>query len=243
MFAGLRPLVAAEGGTDTTRLSREHRLFSPLPGLTAIAGGKYTTYRVMARDAVDAAAADLGSTAPSTTDRVPLVGAVEAAHEEDPLRLRHGGCADEVLDPRRGQRRACRPAGRRRRVHRRRGGARRHASGRARPRRHPFPAHPGLDRDGRPRPRRGGGDRAPRRARAGVVRRAHGRGARPLREAARRRSGGGGCAGRRSGRGRPIARSWRPRPGRPGRRRAAAGDLRRIARVGDRRRRSAACGR
>ena len=97
VFAGLRPLVAAEGGTDTTRLSREHRLFSPLPGLTAIAGGKYTTYRVMARDAVDTAAADLGSTAPSTTDRVPLVGAVEAAHEEDPLRLRHGGCADEVL--------------------------------------------------------------------------------------------------------------------------------------------------
>ncbi len=97
VFAGLRPLVAAEGGTDTTRLSREHRLFSPLPGLTAIAGGKYTTYRVMARDAVDTAAADLGSTAPSTTDRVPLVGAVEAAREEDPLRLRHGDCADEVL--------------------------------------------------------------------------------------------------------------------------------------------------
>ena len=97
VFAGLRPLVAAEGGADTTRLSREHRLFSPLPGLTAIAGGKYTTYRVMARDAVDRAAADLGSTAPSTTDRVSLVGDVEPAHEEDPLRLRHGGCADEVL--------------------------------------------------------------------------------------------------------------------------------------------------
>ena len=44
VFAGIRPLVAAESGTDTTRLSREHRLFSPLPGLTAIAGGKYTTY-------------------------------------------------------------------------------------------------------------------------------------------------------------------------------------------------------
>ena len=38
VFAGLRPLVAAEGEADTTRLSREHRLFSPLPGLTAIAG-------------------------------------------------------------------------------------------------------------------------------------------------------------------------------------------------------------
>ena len=62
VFAGLRPLVAAEGASDTTRLSREHRLLSPAPGLTAIAGGKYTTYRVMARDAVDAAARDLGST-------------------------------------------------------------------------------------------------------------------------------------------------------------------------------------
>ena len=38
VFAGLRPLVAADGTADTTRLSREHRLFSPLPGLTAIAG-------------------------------------------------------------------------------------------------------------------------------------------------------------------------------------------------------------
>ena len=54
VFAGLRPLVAADEGVDTTTLSREHRLFWPAPGLTAIAGGKYTTYRVMARDAVDA---------------------------------------------------------------------------------------------------------------------------------------------------------------------------------------------
>ena len=97
VLAGLRPLVAAEGATDTTRLSREHRLFSPVPGLTAIAGGKYTTYRVMARDAVDAAARDLGSTNPSTTDRLPLLGAAAPAGDEDRIRLRHGGCADEVL--------------------------------------------------------------------------------------------------------------------------------------------------
>ncbi len=97
VLAGLRPLVAAEGATDTTRLSREHRLFSPVPGLTAIAGGKYTTYRVMARDAVDAAARDLGSTNPSTTDRLPLLGAAAPADDEDRIRLRHGGCADEVL--------------------------------------------------------------------------------------------------------------------------------------------------
>ena len=96
VFAGLRPLVAAEGAADTTRLSREHRLFSPVPGLTAIAGGKYTTYRVMARDAVDAAARDLGSTTPSTTDRLPLLGAAPPGDGQDPLRLRHGDCASEV---------------------------------------------------------------------------------------------------------------------------------------------------
>jgi glycerol-3-phosphate dehydrogenase len=87
IYAGLRPLVAAEGAASTTRLSREHRLFAPLPGLTAIAGGKYTTYRVMARDAVDAAARDLGAVAPSRSHEVPLVdaaGEVDALAASDP---------------------------------------------------------------------------------------------------------------------------------------------------------------
>jgi len=104
VFAGLRPLVGAEGAADTTRLSRRHRLFQPLPGLTAIAGGKYTTYRVMARDAVDAAVP--GAPA-SPTDRLPLLGAggdvtsdappgVDAAQVQR-LIQRHGSCAGEVL--------------------------------------------------------------------------------------------------------------------------------------------------
>ena len=97
VFAGLRPLVSAEGTADTTQLSREHRLFSPAPGLTAIAGGKYTTYRVMARDAVDAASRDLGATVPSTTDWLPLVGATPRTDQQNPLRSRHGACADEVV--------------------------------------------------------------------------------------------------------------------------------------------------
>jgi glycerol-3-phosphate dehydrogenase len=87
IYAGLRPLVAAEGAASTTRLSREHRLFAPLPGLGAIAGGKYTTYRVMARDAVDAAARDLGAVAPSRTHEVPLLdagGEVDALAASDP---------------------------------------------------------------------------------------------------------------------------------------------------------------
>ena len=96
VFAGLRPLVASTGAVDTTRLSRVHRLFSPLPGVTAIAGGKYTTYRVMARDAVDLAARDLGHFDPSKTDQVALLGAGSSQAGSDPLRMRHGACADEI---------------------------------------------------------------------------------------------------------------------------------------------------
>ena len=96
VFAGLRPLVAAGGAADTTRLSREHRLFSPLPGLTAIAGGKYTTYRVMARDAVDAAFPGPRLCGPVGNDG-SLLGAETSSESSDPIRLRHGGCAEEVL--------------------------------------------------------------------------------------------------------------------------------------------------
>lgn len=75
VFAGLRPLVAGNTG-DTTRLSREHTIDSATPGLTSIAGGKFTTYRVMARDLIDAVAADLGpGVLPSRTHDVPLLGA------------------------------------------------------------------------------------------------------------------------------------------------------------------------
>jgi glycerol-3-phosphate dehydrogenase len=108
VFAGLRPLVAA-GGSDTARLSRRHRLISPLPGLTAILGGKYTTYRLMARDTVDLAARDLGGDLPaSRTHELPLIGAAGGAatmleprsgigrQQLDLLLARHGACADEV---------------------------------------------------------------------------------------------------------------------------------------------------
>src|SRR5258708_2498755 len=48
VFAGLRPLGAASSGdADTTQLSREHSIETPVPGLSVIACGKYTTYRVM----------------------------------------------------------------------------------------------------------------------------------------------------------------------------------------------------
>jgi glycerol-3-phosphate dehydrogenase len=75
VYAGLRPLLAGESDL-TSKLSREHTVAHPVPGLVMIAGGKYTTYRVMAKDAVDAVAHGLDDkVAPSCTDVIPLAGA------------------------------------------------------------------------------------------------------------------------------------------------------------------------
>ncbi|SDE25782.1 glycerol-3-phosphate dehydrogenase [Blastococcus fimeti] len=74
VYAGLRPLLAGESD-ETSRLSREHAVVTPVPGLVLVAGGKYTTYRVMAEDAVDAAVEGLPGVPPSRTAHLPLVGA------------------------------------------------------------------------------------------------------------------------------------------------------------------------
>lgn len=113
VIAGLRPLVDA-GADDTTRLSREHTVTTPVPGLTLIAGGKYTTYRIMARDVVDVVTKDLGVKVASSTHRIPLLGAEDrtAAGGErqewargrqldqsgvDRLVFRYGALATEVM--------------------------------------------------------------------------------------------------------------------------------------------------
>ena len=76
VFTGLRPLVAPQSASESTKISREHAIQTLAPGLSAIAGGKYTTYRVMAADLVDAAVADLPASTPSScTDTTPLIGA------------------------------------------------------------------------------------------------------------------------------------------------------------------------
>ncbi|GAB2912314.1 glycerol-3-phosphate dehydrogenase/oxidase [Rhodococcus aerolatus] len=75
VYAGLRPLLAGES-EESSKLSREHAVARVAPGLVAIAGGKYTTYRVMGADAVDEAVADIPSrVAESVTEKVPLLGA------------------------------------------------------------------------------------------------------------------------------------------------------------------------
>ncbi len=116
VYAGLRPLLAGES-EDTSALSREHAVARVVPGLISIAGGKYTTYRVMAADAVDAGAEDLPKLVPSScTDQVPLLGAegyfamrnqldsLAAEFGLHPYRIRHvldryGSMIRDVLEP------------------------------------------------------------------------------------------------------------------------------------------------
>lgn len=75
-WSGLRPLVSDPKASDTARLSRDHVVHLSDTGMVTIAGGKWTTYRRMAADAVDAAVAvaELGA-GPSTTDDLRLAGA------------------------------------------------------------------------------------------------------------------------------------------------------------------------
>ena len=76
VFAGLRPLVANKKESETTKLSREHTVDRPIPGFVSLAGGKYTTYRVMAKDAVDMATNDIEKlTNESITAKLPIIGA------------------------------------------------------------------------------------------------------------------------------------------------------------------------
>jgi len=114
VYAGLRPLLAGESD-ETSKLSREHAVAVPTPGLVSIAGGKYTTYRVMAIDAIDTAAQYIPArVAPSITEKVRLLGADgyfalinQAEHVADlhglhPYRVRHlldryGSLISEVL--------------------------------------------------------------------------------------------------------------------------------------------------
>jgi len=93
VYVGLRPLL---GGTaeETARMSRNHAVRRSAPGLVSVAGGKYTTYRLMARDAVDVAARDLPfAVDASRTADVPLLGAIGLSGAEFRLSRRPGAAA------------------------------------------------------------------------------------------------------------------------------------------------------
>jgi len=114
VYAGLRPLLSGEA-ESTSKLSREHVVGHPVPGLVVVAGGKYTTYRVMAADAINEAARGLDARVPdSCTDTVPLIGAdgyralwnqrraLAVTAGVHPVRVEHllnryGSCVHELL--------------------------------------------------------------------------------------------------------------------------------------------------
>ncbi len=74
-YAGLRPLVGDVGGS-TIKASREHRVTTDATGIVRIGGGKYTTYRIMARDTLDAVLGREGAKRrPSGTGELPVIGA------------------------------------------------------------------------------------------------------------------------------------------------------------------------
>lgn len=117
-YAGLRPLLqpvrtADDGGS--TKISREHTVTEVAPGLTAVAGGKWTTYRAMAEDVVDHVVRDAHPTRPSLTEHIPVLGGLGYAEIEgqagriaecyglDPVRVdrllsRYGTVLRHVLD-------------------------------------------------------------------------------------------------------------------------------------------------
>jgi glycerol-3-phosphate dehydrogenase len=115
VFAGLRPLLAGESD-ETSKLSREHIVAHSVPGLVVVAGGKWTTYRVMAKDAVDEAVRALdGSISESVTENIGLLGAegyeaawnkrhkIAKAYDVHRVRVEHllnryGVMTDELLD-------------------------------------------------------------------------------------------------------------------------------------------------
>jgi glycerol-3-phosphate dehydrogenase len=116
VYAGLRPLVANNKGSVTTKLSREHTVDRPAPGFVSIAGGKYTTYRIMGRDVIDLAVNELRKLSPeSVTEKLPLIGAdgyfalvqqIEPIADESGLDIqtlthllnRYGSLISEILD-------------------------------------------------------------------------------------------------------------------------------------------------
>ncbi|WP_371494235.1 glycerol-3-phosphate dehydrogenase/oxidase [Kitasatospora sp. NBC_00374] len=105
-FAGLRPLLDTGDG-DTADLSRRHAVLRSPSGVVTVVGGKLTTYRAMAQDAVDfVLRARGGAVPPCRTARLPLVGA--PGHPDSrplpdgalpaSLLARHGGAARAVLE-------------------------------------------------------------------------------------------------------------------------------------------------
>ena len=170
------PSPCCTASEDASELSREHAVATPVPGLITVAGGNYTTYRVMAADAVDAAARGLDRRGPALSDS-PRDAARSApgrlsrccgtGGRASPRRVagctssriehllqRFGSRIGELLDEVARRPELGKPLEGTEDYLVRRGLVRRGSRGGPPPRRRARQAHPHLDRDVRPRPRR-----------------------------------------------------------------------------------------
>jgi glycerol-3-phosphate dehydrogenase len=87
-FAGLRPLVSVGDEDETAKLSRDHTVLVAESGLVTITGGKWTTYRKMAQDAVDQAAMVAGLVEqPCPTENLRIHGWLKQIDAADPLHV------------------------------------------------------------------------------------------------------------------------------------------------------------
>ncbi len=99
-WAGLRPLIRTDATKTTDQLSRKHAVLVSPSGMVTVTGGKLTTYRQMASDAVDAALGVLDEPTrrrPSRTKRLPLVGAEVPSKLRDPATADRFGVSGDVL--------------------------------------------------------------------------------------------------------------------------------------------------
>jgi len=101
VWAGLRPLVKAASSGRTADLSRHHKVRVSDSGVVTVTGGKLTTYREMAEDAIDTVVERLDLRARCRTRNLPLLGAdgfsdQPAGTQEAHLADRYGGFADEI---------------------------------------------------------------------------------------------------------------------------------------------------
>jgi glycerol-3-phosphate dehydrogenase len=106
-YAGLRPLVATGAIGPSAKASREHRVVREANGVVRVIGGKFTTYRVIGRDAIDALLGpEAARSRPSDTERLRMIGAADpeilAGLTADLVRAGHAAVLAERLVARHG---------------------------------------------------------------------------------------------------------------------------------------------
>lgn len=98
VYAGLRPLVKHGDGSNTAALSRDHTIVISESGLLTITGGKWTTYRKMAQDAIDHAETLAGMEhRPCRTQHLPIHGSTSSKVQGPPLINLFGCDAPNIL--------------------------------------------------------------------------------------------------------------------------------------------------